>query len=111
VREPKLVVVVTTAANELEAVRISRALVEEGLVACAQRVPISSTYTWKGHLEEGAEQLLILKTLADRYPEIERRIHAMSSYEVPEVFALEAVSVSAAYDAWLRSSCRESSPH
>jgi periplasmic divalent cation tolerance protein len=109
--ESKVVVVLTTTANEPEAARMSRALVEEGLAACAQRVPISSTYVWKGRVEESTEHLLILKTLADCCPEIERRIHALSSYEVPEVVTLEAVSVAAAYDSWLRSACRGRSRH
>ena len=109
--ESKVIVVLTTTPNEAEAVRISRALVEEGVAACVQRLPIASTYRWQDQLEEATEQLLIVKTLAERSAEVDQRIHALSTYEVPEVVALEAVSVATAYDAWLRSACRGRGRH
>lgn len=103
--ESKVVVMLTTTVNETEASRISRALVEEGLAACVQRASISSVYVWDGRVEEGAEYLLIIKTLAECSGDVDARIHALSSYAVPEVVALEATSVGAAYEAWLRSAC------
>jgi periplasmic divalent cation tolerance protein len=105
--DSRVLVVLTTTASEAEAVAISRALVEEDLAGCVQRMPISSTYRWQGRVEEGAEYLLIVKTLSDRSEELENRIRELSSYEVPEVVALEATRVAAAYDAWLRSACRD----
>jgi len=104
--DSRLIVVLTTAAAEPEALRISRTLIEEGLAACVQRMPIASTYLWQGQVEEGAEQLLLIKTLADRFEEIEQRIQELSSYEVPEVVGVEVASVSTAYETWLRSACR-----
>ena len=109
--DSKVLVVLTTTPNESEAVRISRTLVEEGVAACVQRLPISSTYLWQGQLEEGTEYLLIIKTLAERSAEIDQRIHALSTYETPEVVALEAVSVAAAYHDWLRSALSGRRPH
>jgi len=109
--ESNVIVVLTTLPNEADAVRISRALVEEELAACVQRLPIASTYRWQGKIEDGAEYLLIIKTLAERSAEIERRIHALSTYEVPEFVVLEARSVAAPYEAWLRATCRTRSHH
>jgi periplasmic divalent cation tolerance protein len=109
--DSKVAIVLTTTPNESEAVRISRALVEEGLAACVQRLPISSTYVWQDKIEDSTEHLLIIKTLAERCAEVEGRIEALSTYEVPEVVAFEALRVAAAYGAWLRSSCRNPQSH
>jgi uncharacterized protein involved in tolerance to divalent cations len=103
--DSKVIVVLTTTSSEAEAVQMARALLEEGLAACVQRLPIASTYLWKERIEESAEQLLLVKTLAERASEVEKRIHELSSYEVPEVVALETARVAAGYDAWLRSAC------
>jgi len=105
--DSRVTVVLTTAANETEGATISRALVEEHLAACVQRLPIASTYRWRDRVEESSECLLIIKTLATLVDEVGRRIHALSSYDVPEVVALEAASVASAYGAWLASACRD----
>jgi len=106
--DSRVVVLLTTVANESEAVRLARALTEERLAACVQRLPISSTYVWGGRVEEGDEHLLIVKTLSERFADVEKRIRELSTYEVPEIVTLEAASVSAAYESWLRSVCGDS---
>jgi len=95
----------TTVADEPEAIRLAHALTEERLAACVQRFLISSTYVWDGRVEAGAEYLLLVKTLSSRLGDVEKRIGELSTYEVPEIVTLETASVSAAYDAWLRSVC------
>src|SRR5512139_4070145 len=109
--DSRVMVVLTTTANEADASAISRILVEEELAACVQRMPISSTYRWQGRVEESSEYLLVVKTLSDRSEELENRIRELSSYEVPEIVALEATRVATAYEAWLRSACRERGRH
>lgn len=109
--ESRVIVVLTTTATESDAARISRALIEEGLAACVQRVPISSTYVWQGRAEEGSEHLLIVKTLSERGAEVDKRLHELSTYDVPEILVLEAASVGAAYDRWLRTACRDRRRH
>lgn len=103
--DSRVIVLLTTVADEPQAIRLARALTEERLAACVQRLPISSIYVWEGRVEEGAEHLVIVKTLSARLGEVERRIRELSTYEVPEIVTLETGSVSAAYEAWLRSVC------
>ena len=56
-------VVMTTVADDDTASRLARALVDEGLAGCVQRLPIRSTYTWQGRTEDATEVLLLVKTL------------------------------------------------
>ncbi len=83
--------------------RLARALVEEGLAACVNRVPgLRSVYRWQGAVQEDAEELLIAKTRSDLVPALAKRVSALHPYDLPEVIALPLVGGSAAYLDWLR---------
>jgi periplasmic divalent cation tolerance protein len=100
VHEP--VVVLVTAASRDEAERIGDALVEAMVAACATIVPgVTSIYRWEGRMERAEEWLLIIKTRSDVLGELIERVHALHSYEVPEVLALPVVGGSEAYLRWL----------
>jgi periplasmic divalent cation tolerance protein len=94
--------VLTTTGSEEEAERISAALVERRLAACAQVIgPVSSRYRWQGKLEHEREWLCLAKTAASRYDELEAAIRELHSYEEPEIVATPIVAGSAGYLGWL----------
>lgn len=95
--------VVTTVENRDDAQRIARAVVEKRLAACAQVVgPVTSTYWWKGRIEEAEEWQCLLKTREDRFDALEQAIREIHPYEVPEIISMPLVQVSPAYREWLR---------
>lgn len=99
--EPVLFVYIT-AANAEEARRIGRALVEEGLAACVNLPPPhTAIYRWEGTIAEDAEQALIAKTTEARFPELARRVRALSSCDLPCIIALPAVAGDAEFLAWV----------
>jgi len=98
----KFIVVLVTAGSSAEGERLARALVEERLAACVNRIPsVQSVYRWEGKVEESTEELLVIKTRADLLPALEKRVSELHSYAVPEVIALPIVSGSEAYLKWL----------
>lgn len=100
--------VMTTTDSREEAEAIAEGLVNDRLAACVQIVgPITSIYHWEGELERTEEWLLLAKTTADRWPEVEAAIVRVHSYEVPEVIALAIEAGSEAYLAWLRESIEQ----
>ena len=64
-------------------------VVERKLAACAQRLPIRSTYWWKGQVERSEEVLVLFKTLPKQVGALFRRLRAVHPYEVPEIVELE----------------------
>lgn len=69
-----------------EARRISRLLVSERLIACAQIVPwVESIYTWNTKLHTAQESLCICKTHRRCYSRVKERILQETSYEIPEI--------------------------
>lgn len=96
------ILVMCTCPDEAVAERIARALVDERLAACVNRMSnLRSTYRWEGRIEDEPEVLLLVKTSGSRYPALELRIKTLHPYEVPEIIALPIIAGSPAYLAWL----------
>ncbi len=96
------IVVLVTVASAEEGQRIAEALVGERLAACVNVVgPIRSIYAWKGAVQRDEERLLIIKTRAALFDELESRVRALHSYETPEVIALPISAGSQPYLDWL----------
>ena len=87
---------------------IADALVEARLVACVNVITgVSSVYRWRGVIERAQEDLLMMKTLQNKLPELERAIHAAHPYDVPEIIALKVDSGGADYLSWVAQSVSE----
>lgn len=96
------VVVLLTAQNREEAIRLADMMVGAHLAACVQILPeMESVYHWQGAIERQTEVLLLAKTTKRRFPELEREVRALHSYDVPEIIALPIIAGSAPYLKWL----------
>ncbi|MBI1816499.1 MAG: divalent-cation tolerance protein CutA [Deltaproteobacteria bacterium] len=101
------IVVLVTVASAEEGERIAEALVDEQLAACVNVVgPIRSIYMWEGAVQRDEERLLIIKTRAALFDELEARVCALHSYETPEVIALSISAGSQPYLDWLEKAVR-----
>jgi periplasmic divalent cation tolerance protein len=93
-----------TASNEEEAERIARTLLESKLVACVNLFPIRSMYWWEGKIEEASEVGMILKTKAEKFKELRKKIKEIHSYEIPCICAFSVDDGSKEYLDWIDSS-------
>ncbi len=90
------------AGAEEEAEKISRALIEENLAACANIIgPVRSIYRWQGKVEDAREYLIMIKTRTSLTSRIERAVGKLHSYEVPEIIALPIAAGSTPYLEWI----------
>ncbi|MDH7515844.1 MAG: divalent-cation tolerance protein CutA [Bacteroidota bacterium] len=100
---PCLIITTTASADEADA--IARALVDERLVACCSvSGPVRSTYRWEGRTVQDEERMLFMKTIRQRYPDVESRIRALHSYEIPEIICLPVQEGFEPYLRWLHGS-------
>ena len=98
-------IVLVTCGSIAEARTIARNVVEKKLAACANIVPsVESIYRWKRKVERAREVLVVIKTTANRLPELEREVKRLHSYQVPEFIVLPIVAGSRKYLAWLQES-------
>src|ERR1043165_7490830 len=98
--DPLRVVFVTAGASEAE--KISRTLLEERLIACANLLPgVASLYWWEGKIESSAETLIVMKTPVSKINALMRRVRELPTYKIPEVLALGIMEANPAYAAWV----------
>ena len=97
-----------TTKDKAEAEKISLALLQEKLIACANLIsPVKSCFFWLGKIDSAEECLVIMKSRASLFGELEKRVRALHSYEVPEVLALPIVAGSEGYLSWMSSVLRQ----
>jgi len=85
-----------------KAEEIAGELVRRRACACVNVVPgLISVYEWKGEIERDSESLLVIKTRADRFGELEAAVAAVHPYEVFELIALPVERGNAAYLGWI----------
>jgi periplasmic divalent cation tolerance protein len=96
------IVVMLTAGSGEEATRLAEMLVGAHLAACVQILPqMESVYRWEGRVQREPEVLMLAKTTAACFDELERQVRALHTYDVPEIIALPITHVSAPYFDWL----------
>jgi len=96
----KPIFIYITTANEEEAKNISRCLLEQRLIACANYFPIKSMYWWEEKITEDSEFILILKTKEDNYQTIKEEVKKIHSYSVPCITKMN-VDPNEEYGQWL----------
>ena len=87
------------------AAQLAETLVEEGLAACVNRLPVVvSSLRWDGRVHEESETLLLIKTTADCLPAVTARVTELHPYELPEVVAVPVEGGLEDYLDWIRAS-------
>jgi periplasmic divalent cation tolerance protein len=94
--------VLTTFANAEDAAKAVRVLVEGRFAACGTVLPgARSIYRWKEAIEDTSEALVLIKTSAERFPDLERKLRSIHPYETPEIVVLDPAAVSGDYADWV----------
>ena len=89
-------------ADEEEAARIGRLMVEERLAACVNILgPCRSIYRWQGRIEDAREVAAIFKTSADQAGRLIQRIGELHSYDVPAAVIWPIRDAPESYRAWV----------
>ena len=88
-----------------EAEHLARRIIDGGLAACVNWIPIvRSMYMWEGERHTEEESTLICKVSQERVEDLVKALQTWHSYDVPEVLALpvDLEHSNAAYVSWVR---------
>ena len=103
--------VLTNLPDRQSAEKLAHLLVVERLAACVNILaPCASVYRWNAETQHDTEHPLLIKTAAERYPELEAAIRANHPYELPEIIAVPISRGLPAYLDWVESETRGSAP-
>ena len=82
--------------------QIGTALIKKQLAACVNIIPkIESIYQWKGEVCVEQEVMVVVKTTASRYKQLESYVVENHPYDVPEVISLPLSQGSEPYLNWV----------
>ena len=91
-----------TTKNKEEAIYIAKSLVERKLIACCNIVPsITSVYEWENELCCDEECLMVMKTKAELFNEVENAIKELHTYGTPEIICIPINNGSSEYLSWV----------
>jgi uncharacterized protein involved in tolerance to divalent cations len=90
-----------TCGSAPEAEAIADALVEQRLAACVHVSPIRSVYRWSGEIQHDDEVLVTITTVRRHWPEVERLVTGLHSYELPAIVCFDVTAGSVGYAAWI----------
>lgn len=92
----------TTTDTRDAAVDLASSAVQARLAASAQVYgPVASVFWHQGNYGAGEEWQVLLKTTADRYPELERHLVERHPWDNPEVTAILISAGAAPYLEWV----------
>jgi len=96
--------VVTNLPDRESAEKLAAVLIERRLAACVNILaPCASVYRWHGEIQHDEEHPLLIKTVQDRYAELEASIRANHPYELPDIIAVRIAEGLPAYLQWVES--------
>lgn len=91
--------------DEHAANAIARHLVDQRLAACVTQLPgARSVYRWKGQVETAEEIVLMIKTRASAWTELEAVVEALHPYELPELLVTPVEGGLDRYLSWVAES-------
>jgi len=97
------IVVFCTVPDEKTGQDLAEKLVKDRLAACVNlNGGITSFYWWQDKIEKDSENLLIIKTRRELFPELEAKIKSLHPYQVPEIIALPILQGHPPYLDWIR---------
>ncbi len=95
-------VVLCTCPDADTAAKLARELVESRVAACVNILPsVRSVYRWRDAVEDGTEALMLVKTPARRFDQLQRILTDKHPYELPEIIAVPIERGLMQYLAWI----------
>ena len=102
----ELLFVFTTVSKKTDGKKIAQTLTRKKLAACVTILPQGeSHYIWKGKQCLEKEFVLLIKTTAAKYKDLEKNLKAIHPYECPEIAATKIQKIYRPYAQWLRKNC------
>lgn len=86
----KLNILLLTCSDSKEADNISKTLLDKKLIACSKKTSVSSSFLWKGKIDNSKEVLLIMDSIEENFNKVNTEVKKIHSYET---FALTSIPI------------------
>ena len=89
-----------TCKDEEEAVKISKLLLDNKLIACSNMYPIISMFMWEGKMQDEKEYVMMAKTKEKNFEKIKKEVERIHSYDIPCILKIDA-EANESFDKWV----------
>lgn len=93
-----------TCGSELEARTIADQLLTKKLIACAEIIPVTSRFQWKGNIDQNHEFKLVMLSQEKHFKAAEVVVESIHSHETYVLKMIKIDGLSEDATAWLRES-------
>ncbi len=101
-----LILVYTTWESVEQAKKAAKHLLEKRVCACVNIYPQMEPMFWwppkENKIDESKEVVMIVKTIQEKYDELEKEIYKIHTYEVPCIIAIPTYKVNKDYYDWIK---------
>lgn len=92
----------STFGSKDEAISVSRTLLEEKLIACANvDDSVTALFPWEGMLHEEREVAVLAKTSRQKRDAVIKRIRELHSYQIPSIVSWKSEAADPAFVTWV----------
>lgn len=98
----KMAIYYLTCADDGEADRILKVLLEKRLVACAKKLPVSSAFWWKGKIDNAKEVLVMYESVEENFDKINAVVKKLHSYKTYVLFSIPVNKTTKEVEDWLK---------
>ena len=98
----KMSVLMLTCANQKEAGKITKSLLEKRLIVCAKSVSVSSSFLWKGKIESGDEVLILMDSIEENFAKINKEVRKLHSYKTFVLTSLAVNKTTKEVEDWIK---------
>ena len=96
-----------TLASKSQAVKMTKVLVKEKLIACANILDnVTSIYEWKGDVCDEEELSVIMKTTKEKVKSLEKKIVELHPYECPAILIIPIAGGHENFLNWIKEQVR-----
>lgn len=101
-----LILVYTTWESVKQAKKAGKELLKKRLCGCVNIFPnVQPVFWWppkENKLDESNEVVMMIKTLASKYDDLEKEIYKIHSFETPCIIAIPTLKVAKGYYDWIK---------
>ncbi len=101
-----LILVYTTWGSTDQAKKAARELLNKRVCACVNIYPQMEPMFWwppkENKIDESKEVVMIIKTLEEKYEELEKEIYRIHTYDTPCIIAIPTYKVNKDYYEWIK---------
>lgn len=98
----KMAIFYLVCADDREADKLSKILLQKKLVVCTKKLPVKSAFYWKSKIYNANEVLMLMESSEELFEKVETEIQKIHSHETFVFFSIPVNKASKGVAEWMK---------